>query len=202
VISVITTIVTFLSEKIVAVIITTVVVVAAVPTLIVAIYGNTITITTGPVASASRQHGDDEHARLVLEVKTAGDNVIVKINNEEASCDSQIAQLAAISQLSGTATLAAIEKGKGEFHSSALPLLNEVKDDEDEFEHLTTVTSETEQTFLVRISTVQVTALGEDGQSGTLVTICQTILVEIRTIVITVIQAPSGGDDGDVKMKA
>lgn len=196
----ITTIVTFLTEKIVAVIITTVVVVAAVPTLIVAIHGNTITITSGTVASASRLHGDDEHARLDLEVKTAGDNVVVKINNEEASCDSQIAQLAAVSKVSGTATQAAIDRGKGEFHNSALPLLNEVKADEDEFDHLNVVTSETEQTFLVRISTVQVTALGEDGHSGTLVSVCQTIIVEIRTIVITVVQppAPSGdGDDGD-----
>jgi len=202
VICVITTIVTFLTEKIVAVVITTVVVVAAVPTLIVALHGNTIIITTGPVASASRTHGDDEHARLVLEVKTAGDNVIVKLNNEEASCDSQIAQLAALSKLSGTATQAAIDKGKGEFHNSELPLLNEVKSDEDEFEHLTTVTSETEQTFLVRISTVQVTAFGEDGHSGTLITVCQTIIVEIRTIVITVIQPPSGGEGDDTKAKA
>ena len=198
----ITTIVTFLTEKIVAVVITTVVVVAAVPTLIVALHGNTITITTGPVAPASRTHGDDEHARLVLEVKTAGDNVIVKLNNEEASCDSQIAQLAALSKLSGTATQAAILKGEGEFHNSELPLLNEVKSDEDEFEHLTTVTSETEQTFLVRISTVQVTAFGEDGHSGTLITVCQTIIVEIRTIVITVIQPPSGGEGDDTKAKA
>jgi hypothetical protein len=198
---VITTIVTFLTEKIVAVIITTVVVVAAVPTLIVALHGNTITITTGPVASASRTHADDEHAPLVLEVKTAGDNVVLKINNEEASCDSQIAQLAAVSKLSGTDTQAAIDKGKGEFHNSELPLLNEVKADEDEFDHLTVVTSETEQTFLVRLSTVQVTALGEDGHSGTLVTICQTIIVEIRTIVITVVQPPSGGEGDDTKVK-
>lgn len=199
----ITTIVTFVSEKIVAVIITTVVVVAAVPTLIVAIHGNTITITTGTVASASRQHGDDEHARLVLEVKTAGDDVVLKINNEEASCDSQIAQLATVSTLSATATQAAIEKGKGELHSSALPLLNEVKADEDEFEHLKVVTSETEQTFLVRISTVQLTAFGEDGHSGTLVTVCQTILVEIRTIVVvTVVKPPTGDDEGDIRLSA
>jgi hypothetical protein len=49
---------------------------------------------------------------------------------------------------------------------------------------------------------VQVTALGEDGHSGTLITVCQTILVEIRTIVITVIQAPGGDDEGDdLKLK-
>src|SRR5258708_38943284 len=176
--------------------------VAVVPALFVDLHRNTIVITSGPAAPASRTHGDDEHARLVLEVKTAGDNVIVKLNNEEASCDSQIAQLAAVSKLSGTATQAAIDKGKGEFHNSELPLLNEVKSDEDEFERLTTVTSETEQTFLVRISTVQVTAFGEDGHSGTLITVCQTIIVEIRTIVITVIQPPSGGEGDDTKVKA
>ena len=193
----ITTVITFLSEKIVAVIITTVIVVAAVPTLIVAINGNTITITTGPVVSASRTHGDDEHARLILQVKTEGDAVVIKINNEEASCDSQIAQLAAVSRLSGTATKAALDKGKGEFHNSTLPFVNEIKADEDELEHLNVITTETEQTFLVRISTVQVTALGEDGHSGTLVTVCQTILVEIRTIVITIVQKPGGEGDED-----
>ena len=193
----ITTVITFLSEKIVAVIITTVIVVAAVPTLIVAINGNTITITTGPVASASRTHGDDEHARLILLVKTEGDAVVVKINNEEASCDSQIAQLAAVSRLYGTATQAALDRGKGEFHNSALPFVKEIKADEDELEHLNVITTETEQTFLVRISTVQVTALGEDGHSGTLVTVCQTILVEIRTIVITIVQKPGGEGDKD-----
>ena len=116
---------------------------------------------------------------------------------DPALIGSQIAQLAAVSKLSGTATQAAIDKGKGEFHNSELPLLNEVKADEDEFDHLNVVTSETEQTFLVRISTVQVTALGEDGHSGTLVSVCQTIIVEIRTIVITVVQPPSPGGDGD-----
>jgi len=87
---VITSIITFLSTRIVSVVITTVVVVAAVPTLIVAIHGNTITITTGPVASATRTGDDQERARIVVEVKSAGDSVIVKLNNEEASCDSQI----------------------------------------------------------------------------------------------------------------
>ena len=193
----ITTIVTFLTEKIVAVIITTVVVVAAVPTLIVAIHGNTITITTGPVASASRTHGDDEHARLVLEVKTAGDNVVVKINNEEASCDSQIAQLAAVSKLSGTATQAAIDKGKGEMHTAELPFFNEIKTDEDELDHLNVITTQEEQTFLVRINEVQVIALGDNGSTGTLITVCQTIIVEIQQIIIVVQPAPPGGGDGD-----
>jgi hypothetical protein len=197
-------ILTFLSTRIVYVFITTVVVVAAVPTLIVAIHGNTITITSGPVASASRQHGDDERARIIVQVKTAGDDAIVKLTTEEASCDSQIAQLASVSRLSGTATQAAIDKGKGEFHNAELPFVNEIKADEDELAHLSVVTTTTEQTFLVRINTVEVTALGEDGSSGALVTVCQTVLVEIRQIVVVVQVPPStgGGDDeGDIKHK-
>lgn len=188
---------TFLSEKIVAVVITTVVVVAAVPTFVLAINGNTITITTGPVATSSRLGDDEDHARIVVEVKTAGDSVIVKLNNEEASCAAQIQQLAAVSKLSGSATQSAIDRGKNEFHTSVQPFINEIKADEDEIQHLSVITTETEQTFLVRINTVQVIALGEDGTQGALITVCQTIIVEIRQIVIVV---NSGGErDNDVK---
>ncbi|MEO8744061.1 MAG: hypothetical protein ABI334_07585 [Candidatus Dormiibacterota bacterium] len=201
----ITSIVTFLTTRLVYVFITTVVVVAAVPTLIVAIHGDTITITSA--ASASRQHGDDERARIILLVKTAGDNVIVKLNGEEAGCDSQIAQLASSSTLSATATSAELEKGKSDFHNAELQFVNEIKADEDELDKVKVITTETQQTFLVRISKVQVTALGEDGHSGTLITVCQTILVEIRQVIIVVHPPPpppSGGegDDGDIRLQA
>ena len=192
----ITTVITFLSTRIVSVLITTVIVVAAVPTLIVAIHGNTITITTGTVASSSRHHGDDERARIILEVKTEGANVVVKLNDEEASCDSQIAQLASQSKLSAAATQAAIDKGKGEIHAANQPFLSEIKADEDELEHLNVISTQEEQTFLVRINEVQVIALGENGSAGTLITVCQTVLVEIRTIIV-VVQAPPAAGEGD-----
>jgi hypothetical protein len=199
---VITTLITFLSTRIVSVVITSVVVVAAVPTLIVAIHGNTITITTGPVASSSRTGDDQERARIVVEVKSAGDAVVVKLNNEEASCDSQIAQLAAKSNLSATATAAALKKGKDDFHASLLPFENEIKNDEDELDHLKVFTTETEQSFLVRINEVQVIALGENGQAGTLVTVCQTIIVEITQVIVVIQPVPGGGSDGDIKKVA
>lgn len=199
----ITTVLTFLSTRIVSVVITTVVVVAAVPTFIVAIHGNTITITPGPVASSTR-HGDDaDKARVVIEVKNAANQVIVKLNSEESSCDSQIAQLAGQSKLSATSTATTLQRGKDEFHASLQPYLNELKADEDELDHLTVVTTETEQTFLVRINEVQVIALGENGQVGALVTVCQTIIVEIQQIIVVVQPAPGGGDkDSDLKVAA
>jgi hypothetical protein len=199
---VITSVITFLSTRIVSVVITSVVVVAAVPTLIVAIHGNTITITTA-VASSSRTGDDQERARIVVEVKNAGDAVVVKLNNEEASCDSQIAQLAGQSKLSATATAAALQKGKDDFHTSLKPFENEINADEDELGHLKVFTTETEQTFLVRINEVQVIALGDNGQTGTLVTLCQTIIVEITQVIVVVQPAPSsGGDEGDIKKAA
>ena len=197
----ITTIVTFVTEKIVAVVITTVIVLAAVPTLIVAINGNTITITTATVASSTRKHDDEERARLILQVKTAGDSVVVTINHEEANCDSQIDQLAGVSTLSASATRAALDNGKAKFRTTTAPLLKEIKDDEDEFERLNVITTTTTQTFLVRISKVQVTAFGEDGTSGILITTCQTILVEIRQVIVIVIQKPGGGEGDDLKVK-
>ncbi len=195
----ITSIVTFLSTRFVTVFVTTIVVVVAVPSLIIAINGNTVTITTGPVASASRQH-DDERTQLIIKVKTAGDDVIVKVNNEEASCDAQLTALAAKSKLSTADTQAAIAKGEGEVHAAAAPFVKEIKDDEAEIENLEVVTIQTEQTFLVRINQIQVIALGENGTPGAIVTVCQTVIIEITQIIVTVtIQPPSGGEGDDVR---
>lgn len=187
------TVLTFLSTRIVSVVITTVVVVAAVPTVIVAVHGHTITITTGPVASAARRGDDAEKARIVVEVKTAADKVTVQLNNEESACDSQISQLAAKSKLSATATENALQQGKDEFHTSVAPFVNELKADENELEQLTVVTSETEQIFLVRISEVKFLALGEQSQVGLLISTCQTIVLQVTQIVI----AQPGGSDGE-----
>jgi hypothetical protein len=195
----ITTIVTFLTEKIVAVVITTVVVIAAVPTLIVAINGNTITITPGPVASSTRHGDDEERARLILEVKTAGDTIVFQINSEEANCDSQITQLTSLSKLNAAATKAALERGKARIHDSALPYLVQIKAEEDEFEHLSVISVSTTQTFLVRIANIQVTALGEDGHTGLLITTCQTILIEIRQIIVITVPTEHDVDD-DIRM--
>jgi hypothetical protein len=194
----ITSIVTFLSTRFVTVFVTTIVVVVAVPSLIIAIHGNTVTITSGPVASASRHH-DDERTQLIVKVTTAGDDVITKVNTEEASCDTQLAALASQSKLSTADTDAAIAKGKGEVHAAAAPFVKEIKDDEAEIEGLKVVTTKTEQVFLVRISQVQVIALGEDGTPGTVVTVCQTVIVEITQIIVTVtVQPPSGGEGDDI----
>ena len=178
-------------------IITTVIVVAAVPSLIVLIHGNTITITTGPVASSGRHHDDEERARLIIQLKTAGNDVVLLLNGEEAGCESQIAQLSKISKLSAAQTAAAIQKGKNEFHQKVVKFTDEVQGDEDEFDHLAVVSTDTQQVFLVRLLQIRVTALGDDGSTGLLITSCQTILIEIRTIVITVVTAPDGGEGDD-----
>jgi len=196
----ITSLLTFVSTRLVSVIVTTVVVVVTVPVLvIVAIHGHTVTISTSPVASESRKHEDAEKTRIVIEVKNAGNTVIVKLDNEEASCNSQIAALASQSKLSATATAAALKKGHDDFNTSVAIYVNEIKADEDELEHLTVVTTQTEQEFLIRIREIQVIALGDGSHTATLITVCQTILVEIQQVIVVVQPAPGGaeGDDGD-----
>ena len=196
----ITSLLTFVSTRLVSVIVTTVVVVVTVPVLvIVAIHGHTVTISTSPVASESRKHEDAERTRIVIEVKNAGNTVIVKLDNEEASCNSQIAALASQSKLSATATAAALKKGHDNFNTSVAIYVNEIKADEDELEHLTVVTTQTEQEFLIRIREIQVIALGDGSHTATLITVCQTILVEIQQVIVVVQPAPGGaeGDDGD-----
>jgi len=195
----ITSIVTFLTTRFVTVFVTTIVVVVAVPSLIIAIHGNTVTITSGPVASSSRHH-DDESTQLIVKVRAAGDDVITKVNTEEAGCDAQLLALAAQSKLSTADTDAAIARGEGEVHAATAPFVKEIKDDEAEIENLKVVTVKTEQVILVRINQVQVIALGENGTPGTIVTVCQTVIVEITQIIVTVtVQPPSGGEGDDIR---
>lgn len=184
------TIVTFVTARVVTVFVTAIVVVAAVPSVIVLTHADPITITSGSAASGAR---DDERTRMTAQVKTAGDDVIAKINAEEASCDVQIAQLAGQSKISAAAMQAAIEKGKNEFHAATAPFVREVGDDEDEFDNLAVVSVETERVFLARISMVRVTALGDTSTQGVLVTVCQTILVEVQVTITTVIVRPGDG---------
>jgi hypothetical protein len=190
----INTIVTFVTTKVVAIVVTTVIVVVAITSVIV--LGHTITITQSAVALSSRQHGNDERTRIILHIKTAGDAVIVKLNSEEATCDAQITALTKLSKISTASTQAAIKKGKTEFHTSLAPYVREIESDEDEISHLAVVTPETERIYLLRITSISVIALGEDGAHGVLITVCQTIIIEIRQIIIVVVK-PGGGEGDD-----
>ena len=191
------TILTFFSTRIVSVVVTTVVVVAAVPAVVVAIHGHTITITAGSVASSSRHHDEDERVQIIVEVKDAAKAVIVKLNNQETSCDAKINQLAAKSKLSATVTASVLKKGRDDYHRSLMPFVKEVEADEDALENLTVITRETAQTFLVRINQVEVIALGEDGHTGVLITVCQTIIIRIQQILVVVVVQPGEGDEDD-----
>lgn len=189
----ITSIFTFLSTRVVAVFITTFIVVAGVPSVIILIHGHHITITTQ--ASTTRQHGDDDRARIVIHIKTVGDELIVKLNHEEATCSGQIGALSKLSKISVASTQAAINKGKSQFHAAMASYVREIESDEDEIGHMTVVTSETERVFLLRIQSISVIALGEGSKTGVLITICQTIIIEIRKVIIVVIKPPDGEDD-------
>lgn len=189
----ITTIVTFLSTRVVAVFVTTFIVFAAVPSLIIYIHDHTITVTQ---ASSARHNGDDERNRIIVHIKTAGDAVIVKLNSEEASCDAQITALSKLSKISTASTQAAIKKGKTKFHTALAPYVRQIEADEDEISHLSVITTETERIYLQRITAISVIALGEDGQHGVLITVCQTIIIEIRQIIIVVVK-PDGGETDD-----
>ncbi len=182
---------TFLSEKIVALVMATIVVVAAVPTLIIAVSGNAITITT---AASGARASETERARIIREVREAANAVIVRLDSEEASCDSQIAELASRSKVSATATTTRLETAKHDFHQAVAPFLDELEADQEGLEALTVVTADIEQTFLIRIDAVQRIALGEDGHAGALVVLCQAIVVEIAQGIES---GAGGGADGD-----
>ncbi len=190
----ITTVLTFLSTRIVYVFVTTIVVIATAPVVIVAIHGNTITITS---AASSSRHHDDDRAQIIVKVKDAGDSVIVKLDDAEATCDAQITALASKSRLSGAATAAELKKGKDDLHGAIGPYVKEIQDDEDEIAHRTVVTVAVEQEFLIRIRSIEVAVLGQNGQNATVVTVCEEILVQVTQVIVTVVVQPPSSDESD-----
>jgi hypothetical protein len=179
----------FVTTRFVVVLVTTIVVMAAAPYAIVLTHADAI--NAGSVTSTA--HGDAARSHLIAQVKTAGDDVLAKINTAEVSCDAQIAQLAGQSKLSARATQAAIDKGKSEFNTATAPFLREVRDDEDQFDRLSSTTPQTEQLFLARLSEVRAMAIGAGGEQGVLATVCQTILVEVQVAITPVVIVSSGG---------
>jgi len=95
----ITIITTWVTEKIVAVITVTVVAVAAVPTTLILTTEHQVTVTV-------TQQQQQTRVVLIQTVKTAGDELIVKLENAEDSCSTQVTSIAT----SSTAKAARLDK--------------------------------------------------------------------------------------------
>lgn len=175
----ITLITTWVTEKIVAVFTVTLVAMAAVPTTLVLTTEHQVTVTL-------QQQEQQQRIVLIQTVNKAGDDLIVKLQNAEASCSTQITEVVTTSKLNPGRVQSQLARAQTQLHGSVAPFIAAIRQDEDNFARLAVLSSDDEDSELGQIRLIAITALG-DGQTTGVVTItCQTVIIEIKVIVVEV----------------
>jgi hypothetical protein len=180
----ITLVTTFITEKIVAIITVSLVVVAVVPT--------TLVLTTDhETAVVLQQQQEEQQLVLIQAVKKSGDALIVKLQSAEASCNAQVTTLVATSKVAPGKIQSQLAKAKLELHGSVAPFIATINKDEDSFAHLAVINPEDEEDELAQIQLISITAFGQPGTTGVVITTCQTVVLEIQQVIkVIVIEEP------------
>ena len=184
-----TLITTFVTEKIVAILTVTLVAVAAVPTTLVLTTEHQTTVIL-------QQQEDQQQVVLITAVKKAGDDLIVRLQNSENSCNAQVTQLVVTSKINPGKVQSQLAQAKLEIHQSVAPFIAQIQKQEDNFAHLAVISPEDEQAELGQIQLIGFTAIGGNGTVGVVTVTCQTVVVEIQLVIhIVVVEQHSGFDD-------
>jgi hypothetical protein len=182
----ITLITTWVTEKIVAVITVTVVAVAAVPTTLILTTEHQVTVTV-------TQQQQQTRLVLIQTVKTAGDELIVKLQNAEDSCDTQVTGIATSSKAKTARLDRHLSQAKVTIHGAVSPFVTAIQKDEEHFQQLAVITPEDEQNELAHLQLIELESLGDGETTGVVVVTCTIVIVEIKIIVVEV-EHNFGGD--------
>lgn len=173
----ITVITTWVTEKIVAIFAVSLVAVAAVPTTLVLTTEHHVTVTL-------QQQERQQQVVLVSTVKKTGDDLIVKLQSAEDSCNTQVSNVASTHAGELQTQLAS---AKTQIHGSIAPFVAAVRQSEDHFAHLAVITPEDEEQELAHLQVISIMALG-NGQTGGVVTVtCGSVVVQIQTVIQIVV---------------
>lgn len=176
----ITLITTWLTEKIVTVFTVSLVAVASVPAVLVV-------TTEQHVAVTIQQQQQQTQVVLVNTVQKAGDDLIVKLQSAETSCNTQVTQLVTTSKINPGKIQSQLAQAKTQIHGSVAPIIVAIQKEEDHFAHLAVITPGDEENELEHLQQIAIISLG-DGQTivGTVTVTCQIVVVEIQVIVVEV----------------
>ena len=186
-----TVITTFVTEKIVALLTVSLVAVAAVPTALI------LTTDEHTQVVLQQQEGQQQIV-LVKSVKKAGDDLIVKLQNAENSCNTQVTGLVTAAKLNPGKIQSQLAQAKTTIHGSVAPYIAQLKQHEQEFAEKSDLTDEDEQDELAKIHEIEIIALGANGTTGTVTVTCQTVTIQIKLIIqVTVVQLDKHHGDDD-----
>ncbi len=186
----ITLITAWVTERIVTVVTVSLVAVAAVPTTLVLTTEHQTTVVI-------QQQEDQQKVVLIQTLKKAGDNLIVKLQNAEAGCNTQVTQLVAASKVNPGQIQSQLARARTQLHGSVAPFIAAVQQHEDHIAQLDEVSEQDEQDELSQIQLIEITALGNGQTTGVVTVTCQTVVVEIKLVIQVNVTVHQGGTEGD-----
>jgi hypothetical protein len=155
-------------------------------------------LTTEHHVDVVMQQQSDEHKIVLIKaVKKAGDELVVKLQNAESSCNTQVTQLVATSKVNPGQIQSQLDQAKTQLHGSVAPFIAAVVKHEDHIAHLDEVSEQDEQDELSQLQLIEITSLGGGQTVGVVTVTCQTVVVEIKLVIqvnVTVTVHKSGGE--------
>jgi len=161
------------------------------------------------VAATARPHEDAEAADssrivdperrdlLILTSRQQHERLIEELQSQQFSCDSQVGQLVSAAHLGDDRAQPITSRAHSEMVATILPLVQRIRADEDELERQPVVTTSTVTVHINVIVSIRVTTIGDDGHPGTVVVLCQNILVEVREEIVVIVTPPPPGPESD-----
>ncbi len=142
------------------------------------------------------RHDSDEAVRieLIQQVRAEGDALLVKLTAAEQNCDAQLGQLVTLKTSQPAAVVQRlILDGKEREHQTVVTFVQQVRSEEARIVALKDLDDDDVLIAVERIHLIGTAAL---GPTGLIVVTCQTIIIEIRTIIeVVVIHGEHEDDD-------
>ncbi len=153
------------------------------------------TIPTTLILVSNHESDEAIHVQLIQQVRAEGDAVLVQLNSAGQNCDAQIAQLLTVKATQLPAVvLRLIADGKEREHATVLTFVEQVRAEESRVAAIRDLDDDDVQFAVERIHFIGATAL---GPNGVVLVTCQTIIIEIRTVIEIVVRVERHHEDND-----
>jgi hypothetical protein len=149
-----------------------------------------VSLTTVPTSLILISHHDsDESVRvqLIQQVRMEGEAAVVLLLGAEQNCDVQLTQLTAVKTSKPPALVAQlIANGKEREHAAALKFVEKIRAEQARAWTIKDLDDDDAQIIIERIHLIGNTAI---GPNGVILITCQTVILEIHTLIVEVVVA-------------
>lgn len=147
-----------------------------------------VSLTSVPTSLILISHHDSDESlrvQLIQQVRTEGEAAVVLLQGAEQNCDVQITQLATVKTSKPPAVVAQlIATGEEREHATTLKFVQKVRAEQARAWKIKDLDDDQAQILIERIHVISNAAV---GSNGVILVTCQTIILEIHTLIVEVV---------------